>query len=291
MADNASTDGTVELVAGWGGNVSLLAINENVGVAGRNRAVERARGELILMLDDDSYPLPGAVEVLAGALSRDPQLGIAGGRVIEIDSAGNQNGDGTGPGTFDWFLRSRGSDQAPDGGNPASFFAQCGCLIRREAFLEVGGCFEPFFFYGEELDLTARMAAAGWQVRYYAGAAFAHLRELRTGRTSPAIRRMLRHRIRNQIWYFWLRFPFSMAVRRIPAYLAFDLIECVYRGELNCFVDGVANAWTQRELIQGLRHPLPREAIRRAERDRGRRHVLMLAAFARRRLPRRLASR
>ena len=282
VADNASTDATRDLVARWGGNVSLLALDQNLGVAARNLAARRASGELILMLDDDSYPLPGAVEILVAAFQRDPRLGIAGGRVIDVDARGLRVRNGTEPGSFDWFFRPPGSEAAPLEGFPACFFAQCGCVVRRSAFLDVGGCFEPFFFYGEELDLTARMVAAGWKVSYFPQATFEHRRERPTGRSSPAIRRMLVYRIRNQIWYFWLRFPLDVAIRRIPAYLIYDFIECTYRGEVRSWFDGLTRAWSDRSLIRGQRRPLPREALRRAELDRGRRHLRLVVLAAKR---------
>ena len=282
VVDNGSTDGVGELVAHWGGNVSLLEIGRNIGVAARNLAARQARSELLLMLDDDSYPLTGALEALVPAFGRDPRLGVAGGRIVDVDLSGALRDDGAAPGSFDWFLRPPCNGVVPNDGVPAFFFAQCGCVVRRRAFLEVGGCFEPYFFYGEELDLTARMVAAGWRVAYFPGATFAHRRGQQGEQSDAAIRRMLRYRIRNQIWYFWLRFPLSVAARRIPAYLAFDFVECVYRGELRTWGEGVWNAWSQRQRVQGQRRPLPRVALRRAERDRGRRHLRLLATLARR---------
>lgn len=284
VADNASIDGARELADGWGGNVRLLGFDENIGVAARNRAVEAAHGELILMLDDDSYPQAGAAERLVQAICGDPTLGVAGGRVIDVDLDGTQLDDGTAPGSFDWFFTPRDGPPRASTGVEACFFAQCACVVRRRAFLEVGGCFEPYFFYGEELDLTARLVAAGWKVAYFPNAAFEHRRGRPGGRTSPAIKRMLRYRIRNQIWYFWLRFPLPMALRRIPAYLAYDLVECAYRREMGEWVSAVSAAWADRAAIRGERQPLTRPALRRAERDRGRRHVRLLALMVRSRM-------
>lgn len=283
VADNGSSDGTPELILQAGGNVTLLMLDSNLGVAARNLAVKRARSELILMLDDDSYPLPGTVEHLVAAFDRQPGLGIAGARVIDVDAEGKALGDGTGPGSFDWYLRPRGRRDAPPEGFPASFFAQGACVIRRTAFLDVGGCFAPYFFREPEPDLTARMIAAGWDVRYFPEAEFAH-RHSRARRGDPATRRMLQYRIRNQIWYFWLRFPITIAARRIPLYLAFDLAECLYRGELGAWTGAIADAWAQRALIRGQRRPLPRSTLRRVELDRGRKHILRFALALRSRI-------
>ena len=220
VADNGSTDASPEVAIGWGGNVSLLALRENLGVAARNRAVRRARGDLILMLDDDSYPLPGALEVLVQAFRRDPLLGIAGGRVVDVDPAGTVIGDGTAPGSFDWFLRPRDR-----GGRPATAIPPASSRNAAASF--VAGHSSRSVDASSRTSSMARNSTSphGWSPRdgasaYFPQAAFAHRRPRRSGRSSPAVSRMLRYRIRNQIWYFWLRFPLGVAVRRIPAYLA-----------------------------------------------------------------------
>src|SRR5207244_1244340 len=69
------------------GKVRLLEPGRNTGIGGRNLAAREATGELLLMLDDDSYPLPGAVEALVAAFRADPQLGVAGGLVRDVDEA------------------------------------------------------------------------------------------------------------------------------------------------------------------------------------------------------------
>jgi len=275
VADNGSTDGTPDLVRARGGNVELVEMGANLGVAARNVAARHARADLILMLDDDSYPRPRTVELLRAAFRRQPRLGVAGGRIVDVDTRGDVRHRGVEVGSFDWFLRPRGRADAPEDGFPASFFPQGGCMLRRDAFLEVGGCFEPYFFYGEELDLTARMVDAGWEVRYFPGAEFEHRREL-VPRGAPGIRRMLRYRIRNQIWYFWLRFPARLAAVRIPLYLAFDLVECAHRGALGSWPAGVRAAWVDRGRVAHARRPLSRSALRRAELDRGRKHLRLL---------------
>jgi GT2 family glycosyltransferase len=130
-----------------------------------------------------------------------------------------------------------------------------------------------------ELDLTIRLISCGWDVRYVPAAVFEH-RKARAGRTSGAS--ILRLRVRNQLWYFWLRFPAAVALRRVPLYLAFDLIECMHRGAVKAWVGGVVDAWKDRRAIRGHRRPVPRGAVRRAELNRGRMHLRYLSAHARR---------
>ncbi len=70
--------------------------------------------------------------------------------------------------------------------------------------------------------------------------------------------RVLRQRVRNQIWYFWLHFPPGLASRRIAAYTANYFVECAYHRHLGSWFGGIRDAWTQRELVRARRKPLPR---------------------------------
>jgi GT2 family glycosyltransferase len=204
---------------------------------------------------------------------RTPRLGVVGGLIRDVDPHGAVVKVDE-PGTFDWWLRGgRPPGPAPADGWPTFFFPEGGCVARRSAYLEVGGFFEPYFFGTSEVDLATRLLAAGWDVRYQPAAVFDHMKVI-TGRTGGGL--MRRMRVRNQIWYFALRFPTSLAVRRIPAYLLFDFVECAWHGVLRDWLAGIREAWTKRGEIRGMRAPLPRDVLRRAELNRGRLHLRLL---------------
>jgi GT2 family glycosyltransferase len=279
--DNASTDGTSEMVRARDDDaIRFIESKENVGFAGRNDAAAVAEGELLLMLDDDAYPLPGTVERLVEAFEEDPQLAVAGGLVIELD--GNQVAKKDEAGTFDWFFRGGKTTDIPRSGAPVFFFPEGACMIRKKAFLDVGGFFGSFFFAGSEADLTTRLLGKGWDVRYFPDAPFHHMRATE-GKLDAGV--VLRYRVRNQIWYFYRHFPWYLALVRIPAYLAFDLIECTYRRQARAWVAGVKAAWRERALVRGTRHPLARATIRRAEMKRGRIHLHLLWTQVKKRAP------
>jgi GT2 family glycosyltransferase len=257
--------------------VRVLRPGRNIGVAGRNLAAREARGDLLLMLDDDSYPLPGAVETLSAVFVAQPRLGVAGGFVRDVDEQGRVLRQ-TEVGTFDWFFRGGRPAAAPPEGVPAFFFPEGASMVRRAALLDVGGFFEPFFFQAAEVDLTTRLLARGWDVRYVPAARFDHLKDP-GGRL--ALQGQLRLRVRNQLWYFWLHFPARLALSRSLAYLGFDLIECSYRGVPGAWTGGIRAAWVGRDVVRTQRRPLTREVLRRAELDRGRLHMRLLIQQAR----------
>jgi N-acetylglucosaminyl-diphospho-decaprenol L-rhamnosyltransferase len=281
VVDNGSEDGTAELVRARGGKVRLLEQGENSGIAGRNRGAELATGELLLMLDDDSFPLPGAIEALVRLFELDPRLGAAGGFVRDADVEGRVLRS-TELGTFDWWLRAGRKGEPPPEGFPAFFFPEGASMLRRDAYLEVGGFFEPYFYLSSEIDLATRLLAADWDVRYLPSAEFDHLKAP-GGRSSD---RALYFRIRNHLWYLWLRFPAHVALPRTLGYLGFDLVDASYQRHPGAWARAVRDAWRGRELVRRERRPVPADVRRRAELNRGRMHARLLLGQLRRRLTR-----
>ena len=266
---NAELDGRRE--------VRVIRPGRNVGIAGRNLGARAARNELLLMLDDDSYPLPGAIETLSQAFRDDPRLAVAAGLVRDVDlERGTEKERGSD--TFDYWLGRRQAEPIPATGLPAFFFPEGASMVRRSAFLEVGGFFEPFFHTSAGLDVTTSLIGAGWDVRYFPSARFVHLKA-ETGRDKSA---MLRLRVRNQLWYFYRHFPGTVAARRVPAYLTFDLLESTRSGAVRSWVGGIKDAWSERAAVAGTRRVLPRDVVRRAELNRGRLHLGLIADRARR---------
>ena len=106
---------------------------------------------------------------------------------------------------------------------------------------------------------------------------------LKAGRGSAEA--ALYYRIHNHLWYLWLRLPPEVALRRTFGYLAFDLGEAIYRGIPSAWGRAVRDAWRLRHLVRDARAPLSPELARRAELNRGRMHVRLLAGQLRKRLP------
>jgi GT2 family glycosyltransferase len=279
VVDNGSEDDTVERLSTREGNVRVLAQETNRGLAGRNLAVREARNELLLVLDDDAYPQPGAIETLIERFEQNARLAAGGGLVRDIDANGRVLRS-TELGTFDWWLRAGTEGDAPPEGFPAFFFPEGAAMVRRSAYLEVGGYFEPYFHTVEGIDLTTRLLAAGWDVRYFPDARFDHMKA-HGGRASD---RALYLRIRNNIWYLWLHFPARVAAPRTLGYLAFDLVDATYQRQPGAWARAVRDAWRRREVMRDERRPLPADVRRRAELNRGRMHARLLLGQLRRRL-------
>lgn len=279
VVENSEAGGVEDFARAWP-KVRVISPGRNVGIAGRNIAAREASHDYLLMLEDDAYPLPGAVEALLDAMLADPKLAVATGLVRDVDGEGRVTLVDQ-VGTFDWFLRAARKVEIPPEGLPVDFFAEGCSLIRRDAYLEVGGFFEPYFFTVSEVDVATRLLVAGWDVRYFPVAPFDHMKPEGHGEGSKV---SLRYRVRNNAWYFWLRFPAPHAAWRIPAYGMFDLIECIYRRMPDAWARGMWEAWRDRETVRPYRDPVPRSLIRRIEINRGRLHLRLLAEGIRKRV-------
>ncbi len=116
-----------------------VRLDSNRGAAARNRGAAEARGEWLVMLDDDSYPLDtGHLAVLEEAPADVAAIGAE-------------------------ILLAEGTHEV--GGLP-EVIVGCGAAIRRDAFLEVGGYDAGFHYYAEEYDLCAKLLLAGARVRH-----------------------------------------------------------------------------------------------------------------------------
>jgi N-acetylglucosaminyl-diphospho-decaprenol L-rhamnosyltransferase len=152
-----------------GSGVTLVRLASNEGAAARNRGVEIASGDWIVMLDDDSAPIAGDLAAVAGA--QPDEVAAFGGEIV-LPSGARESG-----------------------GVPEVIIG-CGCLIRRDAFLEVGGYDPSFGFYAEEYDLCARFIAAGLRVHHTRSVGFLH-RKTPAGRSMELI---LGRLVRNNGW-------------------------------------------------------------------------------------------
>lgn len=143
IVDNGSEDGTVEKVEGaYGDNpkVKPIALEENIGVAAYNVGFNRAEGEYIVILDDDSFPERTAIQRMVREFEKDPGLGVVAFDVRNYYDYRKIVRDGD------------GSEEPVKGGEQTGesryqmAFNGAGVGIRTKCIREVGGYPEEFFF-------------------------------------------------------------------------------------------------------------------------------------------------
>lgn len=203
VVDNASTDGSPEMVAKRFPWVRLIRNRENVGFArANNQAIALAQGRYVLLLNSDAQLTPGALEAMIGCLDADPQAGIAG--VCQVYPDGRrQFCYGRFPtlwreartlfGLHRWDLTPFDTLRAPRQVD----WVSGACLMARRAMLDqIGLLDESFFMFGEEVDLCLRATQAGWKVLLVPAAPIIHAQAGSTGKTPERILRLYRGKLR-----------------------------------------------------------------------------------------------
>lgn len=181
VVDDASTDGSVAMVRERFPEVRVVALAQNQGfVRACNAGVEAARagrGDVVVLLNNDTEAEPGWLEALVAALVEHPEAGSAASKMLLFDRRDTLHTAGDMMGA-DGVPRNRGVWQADEGQHDDDVwvFGACGgaAAYRREAWDEAGGFDEALFMYLEDVDLAWRLQLLGWKCVYVPGARVYH---------------------------------------------------------------------------------------------------------------------
>ncbi|WP_199824794.1 glycosyltransferase [Cellulomonas timonensis] len=156
LVDNGSTDGTAPEVRRRLPHVSVVELAANHGALARDIGVEPARTPFVAFADDDSWWEPGALHEAAELLAAHPRTAVVAARVL-VGVPGLED-------PMNSVLAGSPLRLAGAPGPRVLGFVACAAMVRRDAFLSVGG-FDPLVrFPGEEEPVALRLAAAGWEV-------------------------------------------------------------------------------------------------------------------------------
>jgi GT2 family glycosyltransferase len=181
VVDNASPDGSAEMVRLEFPEVHLIANTENAGFTrGNNQALKLCTGQYIVLLNPDTEAEPGSLTLLARYLEAHPEVGAVGPKLLNTDGSNQPNGrrfptpwiEFLGhSGLAKWNMRGynlRYQYQREDFDIEWETDQVTGaCLMLPRAVLEkVGVLEEAFYMYYEETELCWRIKQAGWKVMY-----------------------------------------------------------------------------------------------------------------------------
>lgn len=190
VVDNASTDGTPDLIQARHPGVRVIETGENLGFARANNVGIRATtSDLVLLLNPDTVVPDGAIQRLAQTLERSPDAACVGPRLV--DAAGRPEL------SFGWTISPIGElrqkivgalydrnvsaaanwveRQTRESG--AREWISAACLLARRSSLDAVGLFdERYFMYTEDVDLCASFRARGCAVLFDAGVTVTHRR-------------------------------------------------------------------------------------------------------------------
>ena len=184
VVDNASEDGTVELVRERFPGVKLVPLSDNVGF-GRaiNTGVRAGTGEAVVLVNDDAIVAPGFVDAIVAPFS-DPAVGMVAG-LMTIPDTDLVDGFGI---ELDRALAAYNRARRAPVGTPAGRLAMPSggaAAYRRDAWESAGGFDEALFVYGEDVDLGLRLRALGWEAAEAPSARGVHLGGATMGVDSP----------------------------------------------------------------------------------------------------------
>jgi GT2 family glycosyltransferase len=191
--DNASTDGSPEMVRTEFPNVQLVVNSENRGfTAANNQGLALSQGRYLLLLNPDTKVVDDALTTMVRYMDDHPQVGALGPQLCYPDGS-LQSSRRRFP-TFatalvestvvqEWWtdnriLRRYYMADTPNAGKlriqSVDWVVGACLLVRRLVYEQVGGLDETFFMYSEELDWCKRIKEAGWEVIYLPTATIIH---------------------------------------------------------------------------------------------------------------------
>jgi GT2 family glycosyltransferase/lipopolysaccharide/colanic/teichoic acid biosynthesis glycosyltransferase len=193
VVDNASNDGSADMVRREFSEVKLIANRDNIGFArANNQALRQATGRLLVLLNPDTVVQEDTFTAIRAFFEQHPESGMAGCKVLNPDGSLQLACRRSFPTPWVAFTRLSGlsrlfpnsrwfgrynltylpeNETAEVEAISGSFMA-----VRRQALDQVGLLDEDFFLYGEDLDWCFRMRAAGWKIHYFPGTQIIHFK-------------------------------------------------------------------------------------------------------------------
>jgi len=226
VVDNASTDGSPQMVEEEFPQVILIRNSANRGFApANNQGIAIAKGRYVLLLNSDTVVLDGAIEKTAAFADAHPEAAVVGCRVLNPDKS-LQPTCFMYPSVLNLFLdamhlsklfprsrffsRERMAWWKREDVREVEVVTGCFMLVRREAIDRVGPMDEDYFMYGEETDWCWRFHRAGWRLMFTPSGQIIHF----GGQSTSQVRPQMLLQLRSGVLLFFRKH------RSRPAYVA-----------------------------------------------------------------------
>jgi len=217
VADNGSTDGSVEYLKESHPNIQIIEFDRNHGfTGGYNRALKEINTDYFLLLNSDIDVSEGWLDPLIKNMDSNPKVGICMPKIRSAFERGKFEYAGACGGFIDIlgypFCRGRilsnieVDDLQYDQDREIFWASGAALMIRSELFSSIGGLDESFFAHMEEIDLCWRAKLAGWQVWVYPEAVVYHVGGGTLPNNSP---KKLYFNYRNNLLMLYKNLPFS----------------------------------------------------------------------------------
>jgi GT2 family glycosyltransferase len=229
LVDNGSTDGSVEYIRNGFREVQLFALTENLGFTGGNIVgYERATGDLIALLNNDTEAHPAWLEEIHKASKAHPDAGSFASRMMYFDDRTRIENCG-----FDVDMSGtsvdigRNEPDSPEWHVPRKVFGACGgAAVYRRIMLERIGFLDPdFFMLYEDVDLSFRAQLFGYDCVYIPQALVYHHYRSTIGK-QPDLQ--VFYGQRNIDWVYLKNLPAALLLRSAPRRLLYEIGAAFY---------------------------------------------------------------
>ena len=251
VADNASTDGSVDWVREQFPGVRIIEMKTNAGYAGGyNLALREVTADYFVLLNTDVWVEPGWLKPLIAGMEGDDRIAAAQPRIRSYENRELFEYAGAAGGWMDVlgypFARGRVFDciEADNGqynDDADIFWASGACLcLRRVAWEKVGGFDADFFAHQEEIDLCWRLQLLGYRVVAIGGSEVFHV----GGGTLPVGGRKVMLNFRNNLIMLSRNLHWKERIWVIPVRWLLDVVaawRALLQGRVSEFV-GIAQA-------------------------------------------------
>lgn len=219
--DDASSDGTPDMIEKEFPEVHIWRskCKESANVL-RNRGFRKAKGEIVISIDDDSYFTDrSTVSLVVSHFHNRPRLAVLGLPYIEP------------------FNTSAHATSVLSAGEPIASYTGCAVALRTKVVLRVGGYRNWWSYAREESDLAIRIHSLGYELEQGSTPMLVHTKSLKRN-----ARLQNRYGIRNQIYFLWMNLPIEHALLRSVAYF-FGMLGYRFRvkdipGRLRAYAEG-----------------------------------------------------
>lgn len=209
VIDNASDDGTSQMIAEEYSEIKYLYLAENIDTKALNIAVDLADGDIIYRTDDDSNPEDKFLfSKIADIFQNNSDIDIIAMEDIEVKR---------GYEIWNWYPYEVDKENVPAGGYKSHTFLGGGAAIRKEVFNKIGGFWEFGF---EELDFSSRAILAGFTIRYFPNLRFLHYASPSGRVTASRWIKMSKQYFRYQMKFF----PFAVSIGRASQIMIYQIM-------------------------------------------------------------------
>ena len=201
VVDNASADGSADMVAEEFPQVKLICNEANVGFsAGNNVALRQVAGEYALLINTDTIVRRDALRTMVEFLDAHPEAGACGCKILDPDGTLQLDSRRGFPTPLAAFCKMSGLSRLfpkhpliahyhmtyldPEQTVEVEVLSGSCMMVRKSAMDQVGLLDEDYFMYGEDIDWCYRFHQAGWKIYYVPTTAIIHFRG-ESGRGTP----------------------------------------------------------------------------------------------------------